>query len=354
MQLKHLAYVLWIAPVLASADQAALSTPQTSATALPSYHLTRTIPLGAPDSWDYVTVDSAAHRVYVAHGDRVTVVDSRDGTRLGEVTGFPGGTHGVVVIPALARGYTDDGVAGVVAAFDLRSFKVRHRIKAEADADGMVFDSVSGLVYVINGDSGNLTAIDPKSDRVVATIAAGGKLEFGVAGENGKLYINGAGNDEIVRVDTGSNIVDAHWPVTGCTSPHGLAIDLKTHRLFSSCRNNVLKVVNTDTGAVVATLPIGAGTDAAAFDPQRRLVFSANGRDGTISVILERDALTYVTLGNIKTAPLARTMGIDPVSGRLYLVAAELDKAAAPNGPTRHRPAIVRGSAKLLFMDPMP
>jgi DNA-binding beta-propeller fold protein YncE len=193
--------------------------------------------------------------------------------------------------------------------------------------------------------------IDPRTDSVIATIAAGGGLEIGVPGGNGKLYVDGAEHNEIVRIDTATNQVDAHWPIPNCTSPHGLAIDRETHRLFASCLNSTLVVLNADDGATVAILPIGLGTDTAAFDTRRKLIFSSNGRDGTISVIKEVNANDYVSMGSIPTQRTARTMAVDSVSGRIYLAAADIDTNAAPvNG----RPALVAGSLKLLFLDPSP
>jgi YVTN family beta-propeller protein len=224
------------------------------------------------------------------------------------------------------------------------------------DADGIVFDPTSSHIFVINGDSGTVTVIDPRTDTAVATVTVGSPLEFGVSGQNGKLYIDGVEKNEIIRIDTRTNLVDAHWPLPGCTSPRGVAIDLDTRRLFASCGNKVLLVVNGDSGAVQATLPIGAGTDGAGFDPKRRRAFSSNGQDGTLSVIQEQDAGTFVALGNIATAPLARTMSIDPATGRIYLVTADIDTSAPAepaSGPGPHRRHIVPGSVKLLFLDPV-
>lgn len=336
--------------------QALLVSPPAWAQSPPQYRITKTIALGAPDRWDYLTFDPATHRVYVAHGDRVTVVDGHDGRLLGEVTGFPGGTHGIAIVHAFGRGYTDDGQAGEVGSFSLETLKVGKRIKAMPDADGIVFDPSSGHVFAIDGDSGSVSVIDPGTDSVVATVAVGAPLEFGVSGENGKLYIDGVQKNEIVRVDTRSNLADAHWPMPGCTSPRGLAIDLHTRRLFASCGNKALMVIDAESGEVLATMPIGAGTDGAAFDPKRRRAFSSNGQDGTLSIIQEQDAHTFVALGNVPSAPLARTMSIDPDTGRLYLVSADIDVNAPvvpPNSPGPHRRRIVPGSVKLLFMDPV-
>jgi YVTN family beta-propeller protein len=335
---------------------ALLWAPALRAQSAPQYRITNTIALGAPDRWDYLTFDPATHRVYVAHGDRVTVVDGHDGRLLGEVTGFPGGTHGIALVGSVGRGYTDDGQAGEAGSFSLETLKVGKRIKAMADADGIVFDTSSGHVFVINGDAGSLTVIDPASDNAVATVTAGTPLEFGVSGENGKLYVDGVEKNEIVRVDTRSNLADAHWPMPGCSSPRGLAIDRHTHRLFASCGNKVLMVIDAESGEVLATMPIGAGTDSAAFDPKRRRAFSSNGQDGTLSIIQEQDAHTFVALGSVPTASLARTMTIDPDTGRLFLVTADIDVTApvvSPTSPGPHRRRIVPGSVKLLFMDPV-
>lgn len=318
-----------------------------------AYSIAKTVPLGPPDRWDYMTYDAPSGRLYVSHGDRVTVVDGRTGAILGAVEGLPGGTHGIAIAADAGRGYTDDGKAGIAASFDLRTFKIIDRIKAEPDADGIIYDRPSGHVFVIEGDSDKITAIDPKTDTAVATIDGGGGLEFGVSGANGKLYINGVEKNEIVRVDVASNKADAHWPMPGCERPHGLAMDEAAHRLFSTCANKVMVVMNSDNGAVVTTLPIGAGSDAAGFDPARKLAFSSN-REGTLSVIAEKSPDSYAALAPVKTEFGARTMAVDPQSGRIYLVTADFtaNPKAAANDP-RHRYIITPGSVRLLFLDPV-
>src|SRR5208282_3301255 len=263
----------------------------------PAYSITKTIAIGAPDHWDSVVFDHASHPIFVAHGDRVTVVDGHDGTIVGQVEGFPGGTHGIAISTATGRGYSDDGKAGTASSFDLATLKLLNTIKAAVDADGIVFDPASGHVFVINGNSGSVTVIDPASDSAITTLNVGGGLEFATEDGNGNLYINGAEKREIVRIDTATNQVDARWPVPNCERPHGIAIDSAAHRLFSSCVNNVLVVVNTNTGATVATLPIGSRTDGAGFDPKRKLVFSSNG-DGTLSIIAQKRPDSYVSLAS--------------------------------------------------------
>jgi DNA-binding beta-propeller fold protein YncE len=295
---------------------------QAFAQSQPFYRLTKAVPLGAPDRWDFVVFDPGSQKVFVAHGDRVTVVDGRTGSIIGNVEGLPGGTHGVAIVPGTGRGYTDDGKAGTAESFDLDKLTLIKAIKADASS--------------------------------IATIDAGGKPETAVSGDNGKLYVNGEEKKEILRIDTATNQIDAHWAIPNCTSLHGLAPDPETHRLFSSCANNVLVVADADTGATVATLPIGARPDAVAFDPKRKLLFSSNG-DGTLSVTEERDANTFVSIESVATKVGARTMAVDPESGRSYLVAADttINPSADPSD-FRHRFVVTPGSAKLLFLDPTP
>ncbi len=319
-----------------------------AAEAVPNYQVTKSVPIGAPDRWDYVVFDPASHRVYVAHGDTIAVVDGRDGTVIGKVEGIVGGSHGIGISTATGKGYTDDGKGGLAVAFDLKTLKVGARIPAAADADAIAFDHATGHVFIVEGDPQTISVIDPKTDKVVATIQAGGKLEYAVADDRGHLFVNGESKREIVSVNTRTNAVDGHWAIPDCASPHGLAIDKVRHRLFSSCINGQLMVINSDTGKLLATLPIGKGSDAVAYDPKRRLVFSSNGFDGTLSVIQQKDADTYVVAATIPTAVSGRTMSIDPETGRLYIAALETDPPAAPGG----RPKARAGTLRLMFLDP--
>jgi len=199
--------------IIAAAGIAADASSVSFAESKPDYRVVQTVKLGSPDRWDYVVFDPSSKRVYVAHGNEVTVVDGRKGNIVGHIIGLPGGTHGIAVAAGSGKGYTDDGEAGEAAAFDLSTLEVVKRTKAAADADAVAFDPASGHVFVINGDTGTITVIDPKSDSVIATINGGGKLEYAVADGSGHLYVNGAGKQEVLAIDTRSNQVTARWPV---------------------------------------------------------------------------------------------------------------------------------------------
>jgi YVTN family beta-propeller protein len=321
-----------------------------SAQSAPEYRVAQTVALGAPDRWDYVVYDPDSGRVFVAHGDELTVVDGESGAIVGRIKGLTGGTHGVALVKDSNRGYTDEGETGKAVSFNLKTLAVEKRLQAAEDADAVAFDPVSHHVFVINGDGGTITVIDPKADTALTTITVGGKLEYAVAGGNGKLFVNGAGKKELVSIDTANNRVVSRWPLPECESPHGLAIDASSHRLFVSCLNQLLTVVDSQSGQIIAKVPIGKGSDAVVFDPKRKLIFSSNGKDGNISVIQEKDAQTYVPLASIKTSISARTLSINPTTGRLYLASADVAPDAVPkNG----RMPTIPGSLKLLFIDPV-
>lgn len=319
------------------------------AMAAPAYTLTKSVPLGAPDRWDYVVVDHDTGRVYVAHGDRVAVLDGRKGVLVGQVEGIPGGTHGVAISHAAGQGFSDDGKAGVAVAFDLKTLKAVKRIPAEEDADGIARDAVTGHIFVVDGDSAAITVIDPKHDADAATIKAGEKLEYAVGDGQGSIYVAGEEKRDLLKVDARTNQIVARWPTPDCDSPHGLAVDAVGRRAFLGCENSVMMVVDTQSGRLVAKLPIGRGNDAVAWDAKRKRAFSSNGKDGTISVYQQVSPNRYEALETIQTQVSGRTMDVDPATGRLFVAAAEVGPPAQPGG----RPRPVPGTLKVLILDPV-
>lgn len=316
--------------------------------ASPTYSLTTTTVLGAPDRWDYVTYDDQSGRVYVAHSDRVAVLDGSTGKLIGEVQGVTGGTHGTAISVRTGQGFTDDGKNGKAIAFDLHTLKVTREIPADADADALALDRASGHLFVIEGDPAAITVIDTKSDKPIATIKAGEKLEFAVADQHGSIFVAGEGNGDVLKVDVRSNQITKRWPTSGCTSPHGLAVDATAHRVFMGCVNNVMMVVDTVSGRTVATLPIGRGSDAVAFDSVRKRVFSSNGGDGTITAYQQVSPDRYTAMPLIHTTVSARTMSLDPETGHLFVAGADTEPNATPGG----RPRVKPGTLRLMIFAP--
>lgn len=333
----------------ALAAAALLAAPSVSSAPAPSYSLVKSVPLGTPDRWDYVVYDDQTHRVYVAHGDRLAVLDAPTGNLVGEVEGIPGGTHGTAVSLPTHEGFTDDGRNGKAVAFNLTTLKVTREIPADVDADAIALDRATGHIFIIEGDPAALTVIDPRTDTPIATIKAGEKLEYGVGDGHGSIYVAGVGDGDLVKVDALKNRLVGHWPVPGCTAPHGLAVDAGTHRAFMGCANSVMAVVDTNTGRVAAMLPIGRGNDAVAFDPVRKRVFSSNGRDGTITVYQQQSPDRYLALAPVQTVVSARTMDVDPSTGRLFVAAADTDPSPTADG----RPHIMPGTVRVLIFAPV-
>jgi DNA-binding beta-propeller fold protein YncE len=323
--------------------------PFAAATAAPAYAPAGAVTLGAPDRWDYVVFDAGSGRVYVAHSDRVAVIDGTAGTLIGEVTGVAGGTHGIGVSARTGQGFTDDGRNGLAVAFDLKSLKVTKSLPAGEDADAMAMDPVTGRVFVMHGDPRKVTVVDPTNDTIAATIAAGEKLEYGAADGKGFIYLSGAEKRDLLKLDTRTNAIVARWSTPDCTSPHGMAVDPVGHRAFMGCINAELMVVDTRDGRIVAELPIGRGSDAVAFDAKRKRVFSSNGVDGTITVYQQVTPDKYEALDPVTTQITGRTMSVDPQSGRLFVAAIETDAPATLGGARQRRP----GTLKLLMFDPV-
>jgi YVTN family beta-propeller protein len=314
------------------------------------YHIAKSISLGAPERWDYLTFEPTSSRIYVAHGDKIDVVDSQSDKVVGQVA--VDGANGIAVVSALGKGYAGSRGGKSVVVFDLNTFKVLKTLPAAEDSDAVVYDAFSKRVFIMHGDPHSMTVIDTTTDTVVTTIHLSGQPEFAAVDGNGKLFVNLEDKREIQRVDTKTGKVDATWSIEACDSPHGLAIDNDSHRLFTTCVNSKLLVVNATSGAVVSTLPIGRRTDAAAYDARMKRVFSSNG-EGTLSVIQQESADQYRSLGEVPTQLGARTMTLDAKSGRVYLVTGDYKEVDPAAKDPRKRYAVTPGTTRLLLLEPV-
>jgi DNA-binding beta-propeller fold protein YncE len=334
--------------LVAIALSAGFSSP---ARAQPLYHLVQTVPLGGSVKWDYLRFDAPSARLFIAHGTEITVVNTKTLTVIGELPGTDG-AHGIAVDPATGVIYADSSEKRLAIAFNPKTFAPLARIPVVLDADGMTYDPASRQIFVTGGDGDAITPINPATDKPAADIALSGSPEFLSADGAGSLYVNIVDKNQLVRIDTATDTISARWPLSTCTSPKGLAIDPAARLVFSSCSSGVMTVVNATTGTLVATLPIGKGTDSAAFDPVRQRAFSANG-DGTLSVISDATPGHPIALGTVTTQPGARTMAVDPATGRIFLVTAAVSQTIPSATPTDHPHYVFApGSFKLLVYAP--
>jgi DNA-binding beta-propeller fold protein YncE len=296
----------------------------------PGFKLTKRYPVPGDGGFDYIVFDSSSNRLYVSHGTQVDVLDANSGKVLGSVADTPG-VHGIAIVPNLHRGFTTNGREGTVSVFDTHTFKTIKKISVAKDPDFVFYDPQTKRVLVCHGDAAVITAIDPDKERVVGQIDLGGGAEAAVIDGKGTGFVNLEEAALVVSFDPRRLTVKQKWPIAGCKTPTGLAIDKTNARLFIGCRSRVLAVMDAANGHVITTLPIGERVDAVAFDADNKLIFASNG-DGTVSVIRQKSADEYESVGDIQTQKSAKTMAFDPKTKRLFLSAAEMEPVPVASG----------------------
>jgi DNA-binding beta-propeller fold protein YncE len=325
-----------------------------AATALPAnaqdYKVLQRATLGGEGGWDLLTVDPAAHRLYVGRGTRVMVIDADTLKLQGEVPDTAG-IHGVAIASDLGRGFTSNGRTSNSTIFDLETLKPVGEVKTGENPDAILYEPQSHRVIAFNARSKDATVIDAKTGTVAGTIALEGKPELAVADEKGTVFVNLEDKSEVVALDPVALKVKARWSLAPCQEPTGLALDRAHRRLFAACDNKMMAVMNADSGKVVTTIPIGEGPDGAAFDAGRQLAFSPNGRDGTVTVIREVGPDKFEVVQTVETSKSARTIDLDPRSHKLYLVAAQFGPPPSPTAEQpRPRPPMVPGTFEVLVV----
>lgn len=305
-----------------------------------SYHLINKYSFGAAEGstreyFDYITVDSAARRVYLSHDTEIKVLDADSGKLIGNITGLKQ-DHGVAIASEFGRGFISDGAQGKVIIFDLKSLQATGEVDADKGADCVIYDPSSKHVFVMDGGLHNATVIDPKAGTVVGKIDLGGGPEFAVADGKGTIYINLEDKNEIVAVDSNSLNIKSRWPVAPAGGPTALAMDIQHHRLFSAGRDpQMLVVVDSGSGKVLQSFAISGGVDAAAYDSETGLIF-ASTREGMVHVFHEDSPDKFSEAETIKTELGAKTMGLDAKTHRLFLDTADFEPAPAPTADRPH------------------
>jgi DNA-binding beta-propeller fold protein YncE len=279
------------------------------------------------------------------------VVDAAVGHLIGEVSGIHG-AHGVAIAGSSSHAFATSGNDSSVVMFDPVTLAVQGRIPAAEDADAINYDPGSNRVFTFNGDAHNSTVIDAVAGRLVTNVPLGGKPESGVSGGNGKVYVNLVDTGEVVEIDATTLAVTRRWSTAPCRQPVAMAIDTTHHRLFSGCRSGVMAASDYQAGRVVATVPIGAGVDGAAFDAAAGDVFTSNA-DGTLTVIHEDGPDQYRVTDNVQTAVGGRNMGLDPTTHRVYVVSARFGPLPAESTATnpRRRPPVIPGSFMMMVIE---
>jgi YVTN family beta-propeller protein len=316
------------------------------------YKFLNEIPIGGEGGWDILTIDSAASRLYLSHATKVVIVDLNKNAVVGEIADTPG-VHGFMPVPELQRGFSSNGKESKSSVVDLATLKTLSKIDTGQNPDAIAYESRRGEVYIFNHTGNSATVIDAKQAKVVATIPLGGGPEFAVADKAaGRVYCNIEDKSEVAVIDTSKHEVIARWPVAPGTEPSGIALDAVHHRLFATCHNKMMAMLDTETGKVIATVPIGAGVDGCAFDDATRLAFASCG-DGTTTIAKEETPEKLTVVQTLKTEPRARTIALDPQTHRIYLPSAQFQPPPSPApGASPARPTIVPNTLKLLVYGP--
>ena len=310
------------------------------------------IPIGGEGGWDILTIDPTANRLYLSHATKVVVVDLGKNSVIGEITDTPG-VHAFVAVPALQRGFSSNGKEAKASVVDLRTLKTISKIDTGQSPDAIVYEPKHREVYIFNHAGNSCTVIDAQTATVSTTIQLSGKPEFATVDEAaGRIYCNIEDKSEVAVIDSTKREVVARWPIAPGEEPSGIALDAAHHRLFATCHNKMMVMLDTETGKVVANVPIGAGVDGCAFDDASQLAFASCG-DGTTTIAREEAPDKLTVIQTLKTERGARTMALNPKTHRIYLPTAQFQPAPSPSpGASPARPTIVPNTLKLLVYGP--
>ncbi len=311
----------------------------------PAYHISSTFAIEGTGGYDYMTVDSASEKLYVSHGSQVNILNKNTGESLGIIKAEKD-VHGIALVHALGKGYISNGSLNKVVVFDLATNKILKYVPTGKFADAIFFDDFSNKVITCNGMSKNMTVIDPTNDTVVATIQLTGWPETAVSDGKGKIYVNNAEKAEMDVIDATTFKITHQWPNKPGSGASGLAIDRETMRLFATCENKLMIVMNANNGKVLASFPTGEGADGAGFDNGLKTVYSSNG-EGTLTVIKELSADKFILSGNVVTKHGARTIAVDQKTHKVYLPSGLFKPATKES----FRPEMIPGTFKILVVE---
>jgi DNA-binding beta-propeller fold protein YncE len=329
--------------VLAIGLSAAAALAQPPASTGP-YKVLKTVKAGGDGGFDYVYADAANRRLYVPRSGpmaRVSVFNLDSLEPVGEIAGVSG--HGAAVDAKSGHGFAS---SKPLAMWDAKTLVSLKPIEVQGGPDGILGDPASQRIYVLSHGAPNVTVINAVDGAVVGTIDIGGAPEQAVADGKGHLYIDLEDKDQVAVVDTKTMTKTGAYGLEGkCGTPAGLAFDVKNHVLFVACRNPAtMTMLNSDSGKILAILPIGAGVDGAVFNPATREAFSSQG-DGTLTVVKELSPTSFVVEQTVQTQVSAKTLTLDAKTNHVLLIAAEYGPApaASPAAPGAPPPRPRRG-----------
>jgi len=312
------------------------------------YKVVGSYPIPGTQSWDYVSIDSGARRLYVSHGTQVEVLDADSGTLVGTIADTPG-VHGIAIAPGTGHGFTSNGAENKVSIFDTKTLKLIEKIDVGMGPDGIYYEPRTKRVFTNNHGSHDISAIDASSGKVVGTVKAEGDGEQAIVGADGLIYVNLEDKAEVLVFDPQSLDVKRRFPIGVAKTPTGLAYDGKTNRLFIGTRAEPKMVVmDAGSGEVLTSMPIGKGVDFAGFDPDAHLIFFSCGTDGVLNIFHEKSAHEFEDAGTVMTQASAKTLAFDAKTKKIFLPAAQVDVLPAADANSRPKRSVREGSFVVL------
>jgi DNA-binding beta-propeller fold protein YncE len=319
-----------------------------------SYKLLKTIAVGGEGGWDYLTTDEIGRRVYVSHQSKVIVIDIDKDEVVGEIADTPG-VHGIALAPELGLGFSSNGRESKASIVDLKTLQTKAKVETGNNPDAILYVPGVQEVYTFNRDRNapSATVFEAKTGKIIATIQLPGTPEFAVVDTKaGRVYNNIDSKDEVAVIDIKTHEIIAQWPTAPGKGGSGMAIDLANHRLFIGC-DDVMVMMDSTSGKVVGTVPIGAGVDANRFDPATKLAFASCGRAGVVTIAKEETPEKLSVVQTLETARGSRTMTLDPITHKIYLSAVDYapaseKQAAGTPAPKFARPQPLPNSFRVL------
>ena len=283
---------------------------------------------GSLNVLDYLTLNGSTLFVTSESSGALYKVDlDLNHPSVSSVSQMPGGgaTHGVALLMERNVAFITRSEENMVDVFAPRSLHQLGRIPVADDADAILYDPSTRLVYVANGDAKLATLIDPEKRVTVGTILLPGKPEFpALDSRTGLLYQNLEDINSLAAIDLRKRVIVGKWPLAPCEGPSGMAIDSSQRRLFTVCSGNArLVVLDLDTHRVITSLKIGGGPDSVALDPPLHRIYAA-GKAGKLTVIRQDGSDSYRVLDEVHTHYGAHTLAVDPISHKVFVAYASL------------------------------
>jgi DNA-binding beta-propeller fold protein YncE len=290
--------------------------------------------IGGEGGHDYISAEPGTGRVFLSRGTHVMVVDAPSGKVIGDIPDTPR-VHGIGLAKKWNHGFTTNGGDSTVTMFDLKTLAVLKRIPVPVGGlDGIMYDEFTDrIILTTHSKPGTVTAIDARTGNITGAVELEDEAPEGAASDGkGRLFVNNQVKNTIQVVDQKTMKAVASWPLAPCQGPTGIAYDRKTRRIFSGCSNTSV-VVDADSGKVVASIANGNGVDAMGWDATEKLLYIPAGRDGTVTIVRQDSANKYTTVATVQTMVGARTLTVDPLTHKVYMLAVEYGPAPADAPP---------------------